>query len=273
VQELRALEGDWRFVSLEVDGTTMPSGMIAQSRLLIDGDRFRTESPEAIYEGIFTIDVETTPSQIDIEFVEGPEAGNWSYGLYELDGDRLTICLGVVGAKRPVAFATRSGSGHALERLRRASAARPAKVTGGTPQAPKPSAPKIADRSTFDVPMTPLLRRLEGEWLPVQLVMDGEPMKAEWLPYGSRTATGNEMRVVFGGQVMVHAKVRIDEQATPMAIDYLNLNGRQAGTVSHGIMEWVGDEVRFLIASPGEPRPTEFGTLRKGTFSQWRRKS
>jgi uncharacterized protein (TIGR03067 family) len=93
--------------------------------------------------------------------------------------------------------------------------------------------------------MTPLLRRLEGEWSPVELAMDGKPMPAQWLSYGSRSATGNEVKVVFGGQVMVHARVRIDERATPLAVDYLNLRGTQAGIVTHGIMEWIGDEVRF----------------------------
>src|SRR6266542_129422 len=50
VAQLRALEGEWRFESLEVDGTAMPAGMLGASRLLMDGDRFRTEAPEAIYE-------------------------------------------------------------------------------------------------------------------------------------------------------------------------------------------------------------------------------
>ncbi len=274
VQQLRALEGDWRLVSLEVDGAAAPAGMLAESRLLIDGDRFRSESPEAIYDGVFTIDVEATPARIDIEFVEGPEAGNWSYGLYELDDDRLTLCLGLVGATRPVAFATRSGSGHALERLRRASVERPANVTGGTPHAAAPAPPKTReDPAAFDVPMTPLLHRLEGEWVPVQLAHNGEPMKEQWLAFGSRKTVGNEVTVVFGGQVMVHAKVRVEERATPVAVDYLNLDGRQAGTVSHGIMDWIGDEVRFLMAAPGQPRPSDFGSLRAGTFSQWRRKT
>ena len=261
-------------MSLEVDGAAVPAAMLSQSRLLIDGDRFRTESPEANYDGIFTIDVEATPPGIDIEFVEGPEAGNRCYGLYELNGDQLTLCLGVAGATRPVAFATRSGSGHALERLRRASAERPVNVTGGTPQATAPAAPMPReDPAAFDLPMTPLLRRLEGEWVPVQLARDGEPMKEQWLAFGSRTAVGNEVKVVFGGQVMVHAKVRIDEGAMPIAIDYLNLDGRQAGTVSRGIMEWTGDEVRFLMAAPGQPRPTDLNARGKGTtFSQWRRK-
>ncbi len=210
VQQLRSLEGEWRFASLELDGAAVPAAMLGQSRLLIDGDRFRTESPEGNYDGIFTIDVEASPAQIDIEFVEGPEAGTWSSAERE-------------------------------------------------------------DPSAFDVEMTPLLRRLEGDWIPVQLVMDGKPMPDQWLAFGSRTSTGNEMKVVFGGQTMVHAKVRIDERATPMAVDYLNLKGAQAGTVSRGIMDWIGDEVRFLMAPPGQPRPADFsGPVGANTLSQWR---
>jgi uncharacterized protein (TIGR03067 family) len=121
--------------------------------------------------------------------------------------------------------------------------------------------------------MTPLLRRLEGEWLAVELVRDGKPMPAEWLSYGSRTASGNEVKVVFGGQTMVHAKVRVDERVTPVAVDYLNLSAGQAGRVNLGIMEWIGDEVRFLMAAPGEPRPSSFDpALKKSTLSRWRRK-
>ena len=54
------------------------------------------------------------------------------------------------------------------------------------------------------------------------------------------------------------------------AVDYLNLDGRQAGTVSRGIMEWVGDEVRFHMAKPGGSRPADF-VPGSGTLSQWRR--
>jgi uncharacterized protein (TIGR03067 family) len=120
--------------------------------------------------------------------------------------------------------------------------------------------------------MTPLLRRLEGEWSAVRMVRDGEEMRKDWLPFGSRIGQGNETKVVFGGQVMLHAKVRIDERTTPMAIDYLNLSGSHKGRVSLGIIDWVGDEVRFLIAAPGEPRPARFDEFGKGcTLSQWRK--
>jgi uncharacterized protein (TIGR03067 family) len=277
VEHLRALEGDWRFAALEIDGNTVPANLLTESRILIDGDRFRSESPEATYDGVFTVDAEQAPPQIDIEFVEGPEAGNCCYGIFELHADQLTLCLGLAGAQRPKRFATKPGSGHALERLRRASAARPANVTGGKPLPPTPTVPskpgERADPVGFDVPITPLLRRLEGEWIPVELVMDGQPMPAEWLAYGSRTTTGREVKVVFGGQTMLHAKMRVDESVTPMAVDYLALAGKHKGTVTRGILEWVGEDVRFLMAGPGEPRPAAFGAPAKtATLSRWRRR-
>lgn len=116
---LRRLEGTWAFDSLEVDGNQIPSAHTRHSRILIDGDRFRTESPEAIYEGVFNIDAETSPQHIDIEFIAGPEAGNWNYGIFRLDGDRLEICLDMTGQPRPTEFSTAPGRGHAYEVLTR----------------------------------------------------------------------------------------------------------------------------------------------------------
>ena len=113
--------------------------MLGDSTLLIDGDRFRM----TVARGRRTKASSASTSRpihlvIDIEFVEGPEAGNWSYGIYELDGDDLTFCLGLTGAPRPTGFATSPNTGHALERLRRVSAARPAGVKAARARLPKP---------------------------------------------------------------------------------------------------------------------------------------
>jgi uncharacterized protein (TIGR03067 family) len=276
VGQLRALEGEWHIRSLEVDGRSMPASMIGGSRILIDGDRFRTESPEGNYEGIFSIHVDVDPARIDIEFVEGPEAGNWSYGIYRIDGGELLLCLGLAGAERPRGFATSQGSGHALERLHRASAARPGNVTGGRRSKtapPQPPSPAIDERA-FDLSMTPLLERLQGEWTPMALVTDGRPLAESYLGFGSRTVTGNETKVVFGGQVMLHARMRLDESQSPVAVDYLSIR-RGEKSVTLGILDLQDDVVRFCIAPAGAPRPADFscepGSGR--TLSEWRRKS
>lgn len=270
VEQLRSFEGTWEFLSLEIDGSDLPTGATADSQILMDGDRFRMESPEAEYEGIFSIDVEPEPHHIDIEFVAGPEAGNTSHGIYELKGDGLTICLSLSGATRPEEFRTTPGSGYALEMLHRASGSRPAGVEGG--EAPPASETESIDESAFEVEMTPILERLQGDWVPVELAFNGRALPDSMLSMGSRQATGNETKVVFGGQTMVHAKVRIDETQNPIAVDYLNLGGKKR-TVTLGIMEWAGEEVRFCMASPGAGRPADFscepGSGR--TLSRWRR--
>jgi uncharacterized protein (TIGR03067 family) len=275
VEQLRDMEGIWEFVDLEVDGRAMPAPAFTNSRMLIDGDRFRMESPEANYEGIFTIDVETAPHKIDIEFIEGPEAGNWSYGIFELSGDTCRICLGLTGASRPHSFSTSPGSGHALENLRRALKTRPAGVKGGTPQ-PRVTPHKTVpvDTSAFDVAMTPLLAKLQGEWIPTQLVQNGQPLQDSFLPFGSRSFADNETKVVFGGQIMLHAKMRIDDSQSPIAVDYLNVGKSANGQVSLGIMDWIGDEVRICMSAPGQPRPDRFtcGPGSGRTLSVWKRK-
>jgi uncharacterized protein (TIGR03067 family) len=94
------------------------------------------------------------------------------------------------------------------------------------------------------------------------------------LAFGSRSFTRNETKVVFGGQVMLHAKMRVDESHSPVRIDYLNLHRSSAGTVSLGILEWAGDEVRICMAAASQPRPLDFtsdpGSGR--TLSSWKRK-
>src|SRR5262249_32874943 len=92
-----------------------------------------TESHEATYEGIFNINVETDPHEIDIDFVAGPEAGNRNFGIFRLDGDGLEICLDMNGKTRPKEFRSTGGAGRAVERLARVSDTRPDNVTGGAP--------------------------------------------------------------------------------------------------------------------------------------------
>jgi uncharacterized protein (TIGR03067 family) len=217
---------------------------------------------------------ETSPAQIDIEMIAGPEAGNTCYGIFTLERDELALCLGLVGATRPQSFATHAGSGHALEHLRRVSDARPEGVAGGTaPSAVGPGDTAHADPAAFACPVTPLIRSLQGQWVSVEVVANGKRLPEHYLTRGLRTMTGTEVEVAFGGQTMVRAKVRIDETRDPIAIDYCDLRAEHIGELNYGIMEWVGEDVRFLMAAAGDPRPTSFDEIpTAGTLSRWRRR-
>jgi uncharacterized protein (TIGR03067 family) len=275
VEQLRALEGTWEFARLEVDGNDIPAGTVSASRILIDGDRFRTESPEAIYEGIFNINVEAQPHEIDIEFVAGPEAGNWNFGIFRFSGDQLEICLDMNGKPRPSEFRTSAGSGHAYEVLKRTSNSRPDGVTGGTAPA-RAQAPAAQEAAPFEFVASPTLTKLEGKWAPVKIMRDGQELPQMMLRSGLRSAKKNEFTISFGGRTMIHALIRLDETATPCHIDYYNLDGATKGTVQFGLFKWVGEDACFCMSAPGASRrPTDFacpaGSGR--TLSQWQRKT
>jgi hypothetical protein len=275
VEQLRSLEGTWSFLRLEIEGAVMPATALSASHLLIDGDRFRTESPEATYEGIFNINVETEPHEIDIEFVEGPEAGNSNFGIYRVQSDRLEICLDLNGKPRPKNFASPVGSGHAYEILQRSSHARPENVKGGNPTSAANELPvATAEPSEFAWVDSPTAQRLQGNWSSVKIIRDGQEVPAMMLRTGLRVATKNEIKISFGGQMMIHALVRFNEAADPVEVDYLNIGGAAKGRVQFGLLKWVGDEPCFCMAAPSQPRPQDF-TCPPGsgrTISQWRAK-
>jgi len=274
VEQLRSLEGAWEFESLEVDGRPMAPAMLQGSRVLIDGDCFRSETPGAIYDGVFNIDVEATPQHIDIEFIAGPEAGNWNYGIFRLEGDQLHLCLNMSGKGRPKDFKTAPSSHCALEILRRASSARPQAVTGGGRDKPrKAAAPALADPAEFAYVESPTLTKLQGEWKAVKIVQSGQALPVAMCASGRRTTTRNELKVTVAGQLMLHALVRIDESTDPMRVDYCFINGPSKGTMQLGILQWVGEEICSCMSPPGSPRPTDFSCPpgSNHTLSQWRR--
>jgi uncharacterized protein (TIGR03067 family) len=177
VETLRALEGTWGFKSLMVGASTIPAPMISNSKIVVNGDRFNTLSPEGDYLGEFAINIETSPKEIDIHFIEGPHAGQYSYGIFELNRDELTFCLGLVGASRPTEFDTNGLPMHALEHLIRET--RDAPITIANPEAAKIAEPAQSieepDISGFDV-VSPDLERLQGEWSALSVIKNGEPL-------------------------------------------------------------------------------------------------
>ncbi len=273
VDQLRNLEGEWRFESLEVGGHPLPSAMLQSSRILIDGDRFRTESPEATYEGIFNIDVESAPHHIDIHFGAGPEAGNTNTGIFHLEGDRLTICLDTSGGLRPAEFSSRGGAGFACEVLLRTSTSRPENVTGGTSEARAEQVPET-DAGDFTVQESPLMQRLQGAWKSTRLVLDGREMPRIVVNSGERIVERNHIVVRVGGSTVLDALFRINEAALPIQIDYLHSCDAGRGILQRGILAFEGEELIVNMAAPGQERPLDLESVagQGRTLSRWRHK-
>lgn len=275
VETLRSLEGTWHFRSLETDGHEVSPSMLSSARILIDGDRFRSEMPGSVYDGSFLIDVEPRVSTIDINFAEGPEAGNMNYGIFRLSGDSLEICLDINGKQRPSTFGTRPGSGHAYEQLIRASALRPSGVTGGNARPAQDDSTRATqphtDESQFAWKESPSMRRVQGNWKAIALVSDGQALPEMMIRSGRRTAKDHVLTVAFGGRTMIDAYFRIDESTDPISIDYCNRDCRAPGVLQHGILKWEGEHLVVSMAAPGQNRPTDFDCVPGSgqTLSRW----
>jgi uncharacterized protein (TIGR03067 family) len=118
-EELARFEGSWRFDSVEAEGKPVPIESFKGIRLVLKGDHFTMAIPEATHEGSYAVDPTARPKTIDVTFTEGPEKGKTSYGIYELEGDTYKVCIGLTGKPRPTEFASKPGSGHVLEVLKR----------------------------------------------------------------------------------------------------------------------------------------------------------
>src|SRR5262249_18511681 len=118
------------------------------------------------------------------------------------------------------------------------------------------------------------LLSLQGEWTCERLVRDGQGVPPMMRSTGLRTAAANDLKIFFGGQLIIHALVRIAEGCDPVHVDYCNVGGMAKGAAQQGVMRWLDDVASFCMAAPGQPRPTEFespaGSGR--TLSHWRKK-
>jgi uncharacterized protein (TIGR03067 family) len=257
--ELGPLEGNWNVVALEVDGQPMPAGMLGTARIVVEGDRFQSLGMGAVYEGTMKLDPSANPKTFDLTFTAGPEKGNTSLGIYELDADDWKLCLTTRGGGRPKRFATEPGTGHALETLKRGNP-----VPGGA----APTEAADADAPGGSGPAT----ELEGEWSMVSGFMDGHPIEGSMIKYGKRVTRGNQTSVQFGGQIFMKGAFTLGTATSPREIDFIHTQGMHKGKTQLGIYECDGKKLRLSSSTPGQPRPKDFEP-RKGdgkTVAEWK---
>ena len=243
MNDIEKLQGTWNIVSLEMDGQKYPPG---GSHIVIQGGQFTSLNMGAEYSGKMVVDPSASPKTFDLSFETGPESGNRSLGIYELDGDTWKICLGLTGKKRPAKFVSAPGTGHALEILKRDHAG----AKKNFPKADEHAKPVVD---------------LEGEWTMVSCKQDGQPMDARFVKSARREFRGNTTTLTVGGKPLM--KSRFTVNSAMRTIDYLDL--RQAG-----IYKVSGDTLQTCMVAAGETRPADF-TAAPGdgrTVSKWSRK-
>jgi uncharacterized protein (TIGR03067 family) len=115
--ERRRLDGRWKLVGLERDGTALPADKVPAERLTLEGNHFTWVLDAQESAGTYGLRLRRLPKEIDFMHGSGPAAGQYQVGLYKLEGDRLTLCLAppdTFGDDLPTDFTTR-GTHNELE--------------------------------------------------------------------------------------------------------------------------------------------------------------
>jgi uncharacterized protein (TIGR03067 family) len=152
-RDFDALQGRWAVVSQELGGSPVPPG-VGPEWLEFEGDQMRFGLPSAsravLPQHHFALDPAASPSQINLlgtgsRMLEGP-------GIYRIDGDALTLCIGESYAIRPSQFKTERGSLFVLTVCRRANASQmrgAVLATGPTTNSPTIDAPRLEELVTL----------------------------------------------------------------------------------------------------------------------------
>ncbi len=116
--ERAKFQGNWRFVSMEVQGERKPDTEFSKYKVVFQGDQWTVSEGDRIAaQSFFRVDPTKTPKTIDIVDID---KGRIIRGIYRLEGDRLTVCdRGAKKGGRPVEFATKPDSGFVLVVLNR----------------------------------------------------------------------------------------------------------------------------------------------------------
>ena len=244
MSDRKHLQGTWSITSLEMDGVKAP---FAGGKIVIKGSRFTTLAMGGEYGGTMVFDETKTPKRFDLTFTEGTHQGKKALGIYELTGDDWKICMGLAGVRRrPKEFTTSAGSGFALETLKRGDA-----VPEAAPEEPAGPATE-----------------LEGEWQMVSGSMDGHAMDPRLVKSGRRIGRGEQLTVMFGGQVYMKARITLGTSnlnAKKKSIDY----ALSTGALQLGIYELDGKRLTVCMAKPGDARPSDMKAGPGRTLTQW----
>jgi uncharacterized protein (TIGR03067 family) len=257
-RDLDKLQGAWSITFLEMDGKAMVLPGFGDARVTLARDRFRSSGMGMDYEGVVALREQQKPKAFDLTFTTGPQRGTRHAGIYELAGDRWTLCFATRGSQRPKTFATKPDSGLVLETLQRgAPAAR--RTSRKSSEDTNRSSQRSAARPPAPSTATPTV--LEGEWAMVSGVFNGVPLKEEMVKWCRRVTRGDITRVVAGPQVMLEARFAVDDSIHPHSIEYENLAGSNKGKKQLGICERRGDTLDVCMAAPGKPRPADFASV------------
>jgi len=113
-KELKALQGKWKMVAGEAAGKPFPKDGIPAFTFVAAADGKSTgQTPEGEFQFTMTVNPKKNPKTIDNLHESGKQKGKRQYGIYKLEGDKLTVCMtprGSAERDRPKEFTSKDAT-------------------------------------------------------------------------------------------------------------------------------------------------------------------
>jgi uncharacterized protein (TIGR03067 family) len=107
--DLKELQGTWVPKSAELGGKPLPADLNTMKMVIKDDTYLVTVGPTED-KGTLKIDASKKPKTIEIVGTEGPNKGKTFPAIYEIKGDKLTVCYDLNGKTAPTEFKTQDGT-------------------------------------------------------------------------------------------------------------------------------------------------------------------
>lgn len=112
-KELASIQGTWKGVKGESQGKPLQDESVKTLELIFKGDKYTFNiDGQEMEQGTITLDPAKKPKMIDIKITKGADKGKMQYGLYEVKGNRFTICFAPPEKERPKELTTKADSEH-----------------------------------------------------------------------------------------------------------------------------------------------------------------
>jgi uncharacterized protein (TIGR03067 family) len=241
--ELAKFQGTWQLVSSETNGKKMPEEHVKQIRIRIEKDHHTVTIGDQVvaHDVKFTVDPTTQPKSSEDTLEEEPNQGKKIRGIYLLEGDSLTSCVGAIDAPRPTEFSSKPGSGQSLRRFQRVKTV---------------TAAKAGDTEEVNAKE---YRAFEGTWRTVSIQAGGKDLPAEAFQTSRLICKGRDFTTITD-----HGTSRgtflVDATKSPKTMDITITEGGAKGVTFRGIYELKGDTYKLCGSPTGTDRPKEFAS-------------
>lgn len=97
------LDGTWVPIAANVSGQALDVASLRVARLVLgDGSyQIMDSSNQVVDRGDIRVNDAVSPPTMDIVGMDGPHSGRTMFAIYELIGDRLTVCYDLENQARP----------------------------------------------------------------------------------------------------------------------------------------------------------------------------